>query len=206
MGRASMSPILYKMAFALAAYGPWGIFVLAAIDSLGVPLPAAVDLLLAGTAAGNASAPLRAYAAAALATAGSLLGNMFLFQAACHGRRLFGKRGSTQGASTRFEAWFQRYGLLTVFVPAATPVAPLPLKVFVISAGALRTRFRRFLGVVLPARLIRYFGLVWLGVQLGEKAPNFLRRNIWPLFGVALVLAATLVVLMRWNYRRRQIV
>ena len=73
-----MSSLLHKMAFALAAYGPWGIFVLAAVDSLGVPLPAAVDLLVAGTAASCATAPIRAYWAAAQATVGSLAGNIVL--------------------------------------------------------------------------------------------------------------------------------
>lgn len=87
-----------------------------------------------------------------------------------------------------------------------TPVAPLPLKVFVISAGALRTRFGRFLRVILAARTIRYLGLAWLGIQLGEHAPDFLRRNVWMLAAVALVLALMLVFLMRWNDGRRRMV
>jgi membrane protein DedA with SNARE-associated domain len=201
-----MHAALHKVAVVLAAYGPWGIFFLAAIDSLGVPLPAAVDLLVAGTAAGNVTAPMRAYSAAVLAIVGSLGGNIALFQAARHGRRLFGKRAPAPESNTRFETWFYRYGLLTVFVPAVTPVAPLPLKVFVFSAGALRTSFRRFLGVILVARTIRYFGLAWLGIQLGENAPDFLRRNVWTLAGLALVLALMVVLLMRRNEDRRRIV
>jgi len=201
-----MHRLLHSFAAALAAYGPWGIFVLAAIDSLGVPIPAAIDLLVAGTAASNASTPVRAYGAALLATVGSLGGNIALFQAVHHGRRLFGKPAPAPGSSTRFEAWFHRYGLFTVFVPAVTPIAPLPLKVFVISAGALRTPFRRFLGVILAARTIRYFGLAWLGIQLGENAADFLRRNGWAVAGVALVPALMLVFLMRWYNGRRQIV
>ena len=193
------------MAFGLAAFGLWGIFGLAALDSLGVPLPAATDLLLAGEAASNANAPLRAYAAALLATIGSLAGNIALFQAARHGRQLFGKPAAATGSSTRFQAWFCRYGLLTVFVPAVTPVAPLPLKVFVISAGAVRTSFRRFLAVILVARTIRYFGLAWLAMQLGQSAPDFLRRNVWTVAGVAMALALTVVALMRWNSGRRQV-
>jgi len=201
-----MHLLLHKIAVVLAAYGPWGILFLAAIDSLGVPLPAAIDLLVAGTAASNVNAPVLAYGAAVLATVGSLGGNIALFQAARHGRRLFGKPASAPESGTRFETWFYRYGLLTVFVPAVTPVAPLPLKVFVISAGALRTRFGRFLRVILAARTIRYLGLAWLGIQLGEHAPDFLRRNVWTLAAVALVLALMLVFLMRWNDGRRRIV
>jgi len=200
-----MRPLLHKIAIALAAYGPWGIFLLAAIDSLGVPLPAAIDLLVAGIAASNANSPGRAYLAAFLATLGSLGGNIALFQAARHGRRLFSKGEPAAPNKGRFEAWFHRYGLLTVFVPAVTPLVPLPLKVFVISAGALRTPFARFLAVILVARVIRYFGLAWLGIQLGEDAPDFLRRNGWTLAGIALGLALALVFLIRWSDRRRQV-
>jgi membrane protein DedA with SNARE-associated domain len=192
-----MGPLLHKAAIALAAYGPWGIFALAAIDSLGVPLPAAIDLLVAGIAATSAHAPMRAYGAAVLAVAGSLGGNIGLFQAVRRGRRLVSSRGPEQGSSTKFAAWFQRYGLLTVFVPAVTPVPPLPLKVFVISAGALRTPFRRFAAVILAARTIRYFGLAWLGMQVGADAPGFLRRNGWMVAGGALAMTLMLACLKR---------
>src|SRR5208283_38827 len=157
-----MHPLLHKIAVALAAYGPWGIFLLAAIDSLGVPLPAAIDLLVVGVAATKANSPQHAYFTALLAILGSLGGNIALFLGARHGRRLFSKGEPSPGRSRKFETWFYRYGLLTVFIPAVTPVVPLPLKVFVISAGALRTPFGRFLAVILLARVIRYFGLAWL--------------------------------------------
>jgi membrane protein DedA with SNARE-associated domain len=201
-----MRPVLHKIAIALAAYGPWGILILAAIDSLGVPLPAAIDLLVAGTAASSVNAPLHAYGAAMLAIAGSLCGNVALFHAARHGRRAFGKRAAAAKSGTRFETWFDRYGLLTVFVPAVTPVPPLPLKVFVISAGALRTPFAEFLGTILAARAIRYLGLAWLGLELGEHAPDFLRHNAGIMGAVVLALALMLAVLMRWSARRRQTV
>ncbi len=138
-----------------------------------------------------------------LATIGSLIGNIALFQAARHGRRLFGKQAAAPGCSTKGETWFSRYGLLTVFVPAVTPVAPLPLKLFVVSAGAMRVSFPRFLGVIVVARLIRYLGLAWLALQLGENATGFLRRNVWTLAGLAFAAALAIVFLMRWRDRRR---
>jgi membrane protein DedA with SNARE-associated domain len=76
-------------------------------------------------------------------------------------------------------------------------VVSLPLKVFAISAGALRTRFGRFLTVVLEARAIRYLGLAWLGIQLGNDAPAFLRRNVSTVGAGALLLVLTLVFVMR---------
>jgi len=60
--------------------------------------------------------------------------------------------------------------------------------------------------VILAARTVRYLGLAWLGIKLGANAPEFLRRNVWTLAGVALVLALMLLFLMRWNDGRRHIV
>ena len=96
-----------------------------------------------------------------------------------------------------------RYGLLTVFVPAVVPFIPLPLKVFVISAGAMRTSTSRFLAVVLLARLLRYFGEAYLGIRLGEGALGFLTNNAWKIAGVALAAALILLGLVKWYDRGR---
>jgi membrane protein YqaA with SNARE-associated domain len=179
----------------LQTYGPWGIFGLATLDSMGVPLPTATDLVLLSI--GVAGLESAAYFAAFMAFAGSMIGNVFLFQAVRQGKRLVTREESAPG---RFQLWFRQYGLFTVFVPAVVPIVPLPLKVFVISAGALRTPFNRFLAVMTVARVIRYFGLAYLGLQLGADAEGFLRRNAWTMIGIALALAFVLYFIGR---RRR---
>ena len=78
-----------------------------------------------------------------------------------------------------------------------------PLKVFVISAGAMHTPLSRFLGVVSLARVIRYFGEAYLGVRLGEDAHGFLIHNGWNIAGVAVAIALVLLGLIRWRDRRR---
>ena len=83
-----MHNFLLKISTALIAYGPPGIFVLALMDSGGIPLPAALDLLLLDIAVHSTADPSRAWIAAMLAMLGSLAGNLALFQAARHGRRL----------------------------------------------------------------------------------------------------------------------
>ncbi len=196
-----MRDLLHGIAEALPTYGPLGVFLLSLLDSMGVPLPAAMDALLLAVAAASAHEPSRAWLAALMAIVGSIAGNVFLFQAARHGRRLVRKPDPT-GKTPRFQQWFHRYGLVTVFVPAVVPFLPLPLKIFVISAGALHTPFGKFLVVILVARLIRYFGLAWLGLQLGEDASGFLTRNGWTLAGIALGLAFALVLLIRMGERR----
>ena len=71
--------------------------------------------------------------------------------------------------------------MLTVFVPAVTPVLPLPLKVFVITAGALRTPLGQVPGGDRAGASLRFFGEVYLGIQLGKDAQGFLTRNGWTL-------------------------
>jgi membrane protein YqaA with SNARE-associated domain len=190
---------LAKLATFLQTYGPWGIFGLALLDSMGIPLPA-VDFLLIGIGVDSVHRPGVVYFAAAMAIAGSLIGNAILFQAALHGRRLFSKTETDPG---KFQEWFQRYGLLTVFVPALVPFVPLPLKVFVISAGAFRTPFPTFMAVIAAARIIRYFGVAYLALQLGADARGFLSHNAWTIVGGVIVVAFLLYLTMRWSDRRR---
>lgn len=197
-----MKALLAKAQFALLAYGPWGILALAVIDSIGIPLPAAMDFTLLGFAASSVRNPQLAYWVASLAVLGSLAGNTGLFLAARQGGKLV-RRNQPEGKTGRLAGWFERYGLLTVFVPAVTPVLPLPLKVFVISAGAMRTPFSRFAAVILAARIIRYFGLAYLGLRLGEDAKGFLARNGWALGAAALAFAAAAFLVARGLDRRK---
>lgn len=196
-----MRALLAKISAALVAYGPAGVFLLGLLDSLGVPLPAAIDLLLLDVAVHSTHRPEHAYLTALLAFLGSIAGNIGLFQAARHGRRLFGG-AETTAEPGRFQGWFRRYGLLSVFVPAVVPFVPLPLKVFVISAGAMHTPFGRFISVIVVARAIRYFGMAWLALQLGADAQGFLTRNGWSIVGVVLAIALGFYVLVRWNEQR----
>ncbi|MGD0497024.1 MAG: VTT domain-containing protein [Bryobacteraceae bacterium] len=199
-----MNALLHAIARALVAYGPWGVFVLGVVDSLGIPLPAAMDVLLIGIGAGSVKMPYHAYFAALMAVLGSMGGNLGLFMAARGGARWLSRSEPPPGKSQRLRQWCSRYGLVTVFVAALTPVPPLPLKVFVVSAGALRASFARFLAVIVVARVLRYFGEAWLGLTLGKDAPGFLARNGWTLAGAALGLAIALYLVMRLMENRRQ--
>ena len=190
--------LLAKITAALVAYGPWGVLLIGIIDSIGVPLPATIDALLILIAA---KAPEQAYGAASLAVLGSLAGNLALFQTARYGRRRV-MRTSEPEKPGRLNAWFRRYGLITVFVPAATPIVPLPLKVFVVSAGTLQMPWLKFLGVILAGRALRYFGEAYLGAKLGTGAQGFLQHNKWTLVSAPLAVAALSYLLIQLIRRR----
>ena len=192
--------MLKSIGDALIAFGPLGVFVIGIVDSLAVPLVGGVDLLLIAVAV---KTPNMAYIAATTATAGSILGNLLLFLGVRYGVRRFASQEAPEGRRQKFRLWFQRYGLLTVFIPAVTPFVPLPLKFFVVSAGAMHTPVSRFLAVVLLARVIRYFGEAYLGIRLGEDAHGFLLHNGWNIAGIAVAMVLVLVGLIRWYDRRR---
>ena len=170
------------------AWGPAGILLLAILDSSGVPVAGIFDALLILIAVQRPSA---AWLCAGLAVAGSMTGNVILFWTAHRGGRRFMNRAAPEGKGAKFREWFKRYGLVTVFVPALVPV-PLPLKLFVISAGVLGTSMSEFFPVVLIARTIRYFGEAWLGITLGRESASFLKTHAWMFAAGAAALFAVL--------------
>jgi membrane protein YqaA with SNARE-associated domain len=128
---------------------------------------------------------------------------MILFWTARQGERALTKRSAPDGKAAKFRAWFRRYGLITVFVPAMVPI-PMPLKLFVISAGVTGTAPSTFLGVILFARIVRYAGEAWLGVTLGRESVSFLKVHAWQ-FGLgAVILFAALYLFVMARDKRNQ--
>lgn len=188
-----------KFVDALVALGPLGIFALAAIDSAGIPLPGGVDALLLLV---SVKSPGDAWLAAAGAVLGSLCGNWILYSIARKGGEAYLEAQTHEGRGRTLKEWFLRYGLVTIFVPALLPI-PMPMKVPVICSAALGVSRNRFLAVVAAARIPRYFGLAWLGLQLGQDAGTWMRAHAWHAAGFALLLFALLGGLIRLSDRRQ---
>lgn len=176
----------------LLGWGPVGVFAIAVLDSAGVPMPGGVDALVLFI---SAMRPGDAWTSAAAAIVGAMLGSWFLFTLARKGGEAYLERHTISPRTLRLRVWFQRYGLVTVFVPALLPV-PMPLKIPVLCAGALGVRRRMFLGVMLAARVPHYLGLAWLGRQLGTDAGGWLKVHAWQISGFALLLVITLFALI----------
>jgi len=186
----------------LVAWGPLGIFLLTILDSAGIPNPGGADVALLLLCIAR---PRSAMLCAGVAVVGSLIGTMILFYLAHKGGEKFLTRYTSTGRGARFRTWFRRYGLVTVFIPALLPI-PLPLKVFVVCAGALEVSRLAFFLVILAARLPRYFGLAWLGATLGNNSLGWIRSHTWQMVGFAAVLFMLLYGLVRWSDRERIIV
>ena len=174
---------------------------LASLDSAGLPVVGGVDVLLVTIAVNQ---PQLAYFAAVCATLGSLVGSSVLFGIARKGGEVLLARHIASGTGARLHSWFERYGLVTVFIPALSPI-PMPMKIPVFCAGALEVRWSIFLAVVAAARVVRYFALAYIGMQYGSLTFRFLRSHWMRVLAIALALAAVAVLLLRAANRRGSI-
>lgn len=138
----------------------------------------------------SANSPAQAAFCALLALTGSLAGSMFLYWISRRGGEAYLARHTVSARAIKLRLWFQHYGLLTVFISAISPI-PLPMKLFVISAGALGVRPLPFFLTVLSARLPRYAALAYLGAHLGQEgAGAYIKAHLWHIGGVLALLFA----------------
>jgi len=169
-------------------------------DSTGVPMVGGVDAVIVLLAVVSRS---QAYLAASAAIAGSLVGSLILFMIARKGGEEYHRHHTSSAKGSKLRAWFHEYGLLTVFVPAFVPIIPLPLKIFIISAGALEESPVMFSLVLLAARIPRYLFLAWLGTRLGGDTLPYLRQHLWELVLLASALFIMLYAVVRIIHDRR---
>ena len=181
----------------LLTWGPYWLLLLSVLDSVGLPVIGGVDTLLVAIATNK---PGQAYWAAGCAIVGSVVGSLILFSIARKGGEVLLAKHISGRTGARLHTWFQRYGLVTVFVPAISPF-PLPMKIPVFCAGALSVRLAYFAFVVLTARVIRYVALAYLGQRYGHLTAQFLLRHGLLIgavtMGTALLVAAGLRLYQR---------
>lgn len=179
----------------LKAWGPVGVLLVAFVDGIGLPNPGGPDYLLLFLAWKQ---PESAYLSAFLCLIGAVSGTFGLFWLARKGGRRYLDAKASGPRAMKFRAWFQRYGLVTVFIPALMPMVPLPMKVFVLCAGAFAVNPLTFLAVVVAGKTPRFFALAYLGRTLGaEGSMQWLKDHRWHFAVGAVALAAFLFLLVK---------
>jgi membrane protein YqaA with SNARE-associated domain len=181
-----------------AGLGGLGLFIIAALDSSFLSFPQVNDLLIIYL---STTYPARMPYYAGMTVLGSLIGCFALFSVTWRGGEAFLRRRFSEGRVNRALALYQRYGLLAVVIPALLP-PPVPLKLFVLLAGAAKVAPWRFGTAIAIGRGIRYFGQGYLAVLYGQRAAEMVREN-GTIVGIALALFALIVGVSYYLWQRR---
>ena len=180
-------------------YGGLGLFILAALDSSFLSFPQVNDLLIIFLSTRHPE--LMPYYAT-MTTAGSLLGCCVLYFFARRGGEVFLRKRFSGPRVERGLALYQRHGLLAVVVPALLP-PPVPLKLFVLLAGAAQVSPWRFAAAIAIGRSIRYFGQGYLAVLYGERAAALMQEH-GRVAGLVLAALALLIGISYYLWKKRR--
>jgi membrane protein YqaA with SNARE-associated domain len=164
--------VLWFQQTLVPALGPWGVVVLAFLDSSFLSLPEVNDLLVATAAARD---PARAWIYVVAATLGSVAGCMVVWAIGDRGGEALLLRLAGEARVRRIRAAHARWEALALVVPALLP-PPFPFKVFVLAAGVFGVSLARAAGALLVARGLRYAAWAGLGVAYGDATVEVLRR------------------------------
>lgn len=192
-----LSDKLTRFSDFLVAFGPFGLFVVAALDSSFVPLPSSADALMLLLTTAH---PRWMVFYALVATIGSALGCWMLYYVS----RRAGSRALarfSESKQKRVKDLIDRYDVLSVLVASVLP-PPFPFKIFVITAGVLRFSLTRFLTAIVVGRGFRFLLEGYFAIRYGAQAKVFLARY-YPWIGLGLAVVIIVVFLARLRWKRK---
>jgi membrane protein DedA with SNARE-associated domain len=200
------------------AVGYVGVALAVALETIVAPIPSEVILPMAGwkvsqsATDGSVTEPLTGLPwnlllATAFATVGSVVGALVGYAIGAWGGRPILDRwgryvGIGAGDLDRADRWFDRWGSWAVFLGRMVPL----VRTFVsYPAGISRMPIGRFLLFSTLGSLPWNLGLIYAGFVVGENYPQ-IEAAIKPYEYViyALVLAAVVIVLVRWWLGKRR--
>lgn len=192
-----LSKTFNRLSEVLITFGPFGLFVVALLDSSFVPLPSSADalMLLLTTAK-----PRWMLFYALVATAGSAAGCLILYYVSRRaGQRAL--RRFSEKKQKRVKDWIDRYDVISVLVASLLP-PPFPFKLFVVSAGVFRFSVTRFLIAIIVGRGFRFLLEGYFAIRYGAQAKSVLARY-YPWIGLGLAILVIVVFLTRGLLKRR---
>lgn len=182
----------------MLALGMPGLFLIALLDSAGVPLPGGVDLVLMLLAWQQ---PSRFILFALTASVGSTLGCLVLYRVGRTGGEMALRR--LDPAKRRWVTEKVLANDILAMMVAVLAPPPLPTKVFMLVAGFVGMPWHRFVAAVFAGRMIRFGGEAYLAVRLGDQAVETLQRY-YPLVGAVLAVGVVVYLVVKWLRTRRE--
>ena len=177
----------------LKTLGAWGVFILATIDSVAIPIP--LDALVAGYVYSN---PHLAWLYCIAGAVGSAVGCLVPYGLGRAGGELFLLKRISEARLQRIRDRFEKQEFVALMVPAMLP-PPTPFKLFVFSAGVFEMRLPAFLLAIVSGRLIRFSVLsvltVIFGPQIVTQAKFLLRNHLgFTILAIMVAMAAAYLV------------
>jgi membrane protein DedA with SNARE-associated domain len=189
-------------------YGYWGVFLLIALENIFPPIPSEVILTFGGYM--TAQTNLTIQGVIATSTLGSVFGAIILYQIGAvlnvnklekvverYGRFL----RLTKKDLYRADAWFDKYGIWTVFF---CRFIPLIRSLISIPAGMAKMNFWLFIGFTTLGTIIWNTLLINLGARVGENWEVIGERMDQYSNYVYLIFAILLIVIIGWKRKRRR--
>jgi membrane protein YqaA with SNARE-associated domain len=174
--------IAWAQAFALSI-GGLGLFFVAFIDASVLSLPEVNDILIVYMVTKSPS--------------------FLVYYLGRKGGEALLRRQFSRDQVDRMQARFSRYGMAAVVVPAMLP-PPVPLKLFVIGAGAAGMPVGRFAWAGGRGRFVRYFAEGLLAYYYGAAAFEYIKDNGAQVALWGGLLSLGVVALYYWRRQRRR--
>ncbi len=192
-----LTKYLSRLSDYLVAFGPFGLFAVAVLDSSFVPLPSSADALMLLLTAAH---PRWMVLYALVATAGSAVGCLILYYASRRAGRRALKRFS-ESKQKRVKELIDRYDVLSVLIASLLP-PPFPFKMFVVTAGVFRFSLTRFMAAIVVGRGFRFLLEGYFAIRYGAQAKVFLAKY-YPWIGLGLAALIVVGFLVRGFLKRK---
>lgn len=180
--------------------GATGVFIVAVLDSSVLALPNATDALIMYL---TIQQPALWWYYAAVATAGAIVGSLPLYLLAKRGGEAFMARRMSGPRSASAVNWYRRSAFSAIAVPAFVP-PPMPLKIFILLAGATALAPWRVVTALVLGRGTRHAVETGLAMWYRDEAVSAINRN-----GAAAALVVTALLALAvavgyvWHRQRR---
>lgn len=168
----------------LLELGPLGMIVIAMLDSSLLTIPEINDIIVVTRVIHDPRAVIHW---PFLAAFGSVIGCLILYTIARLGGDAFLRRRFSAKKVSAVERFYARYGIFALIIPAVWP-PPLPFKIFVATAGALRFPRTKFILTIMLARSARYYTEGILAAIYGRAVLDFIKEHVF-LIAALIILA-----------------
>lgn len=180
----------------LGPLGPWGVFVVSAVDGCFVGLP--TDAVMA-TYIYQDRARLVLYVL--LASLGSAVGSSVLYLIGYLGGEGFLRRRIPAAKFDKIHRSFEKHEFWALMFPAMLP-PPTPFKLFVLAAAVAEMSFTHFFLAIFLGKAIRFTILALLVVKFGPEVVHLLGTVFVKHYEIVLLIVAAAA--LAWFLRQRR--